>query len=317
MTFEDINVGYQKILSELCLEGELKGKRKETPFLTFTLTNLDKNVLFFPFSQRNWPWILRECSDRLFSVKNPGTAFRYSKNWENRQEEGGLYSYHYSDRLNGQMAEMFAKKLHSRDKIVLVWDKADYNIDGRQPCTIILQPIMEADNKMSMVVYMRNNDMINIFPSDLFIHSTYLKFWCAKHSVEYKNIYWISAIAYYQKKRDTMRFVDRLLDSWEDDYTRLSVQPTHWTPDFIKDLELKEEIERLGRENYFSLPLDRGGNMLDMLGDIKSDYIREWTQIMLLAEAKKQRNKVAFQSVLEHQWNTEFAAIKNSIVSPR
>ena len=113
---DDINNIYYDILKELYEYGNILGKRKEIPFVTFTLTDLDKNVLFFPFAQRNWPWILRECSDRIFSIKNPGLSHWYSKNWENRIEDTGLYSYHYSDRMNGQMEKLLRTKLHARDK---------------------------------------------------------------------------------------------------------------------------------------------------------------------------------------------------------
>ena len=113
---DDINNIYYDILKELYSKGNLKGKRKEVPFITFTLTDLDKNFLFFPFAQRNWPWILRECSDRLFQLANPGIASWYSKNWENRKEDGGLYSYHYTDRLNGQMQKHLDNVSHVEDR---------------------------------------------------------------------------------------------------------------------------------------------------------------------------------------------------------
>ena len=51
--YDDVNNLYIDILKEIYTNGQLKGKRKEVPFMTFALTNLDKNVLFFPFSQRN------------------------------------------------------------------------------------------------------------------------------------------------------------------------------------------------------------------------------------------------------------------------
>lgn len=87
---DDINRIYFNAINDLYNSGNIVGKRKEQPFLTFTLTNSDKNILLAPlFAHRNWPWILRECSDRLFGIKNPGIAFRYSKNWENRQEDSG------------------------------------------------------------------------------------------------------------------------------------------------------------------------------------------------------------------------------------
>jgi len=311
-SFSDVNDAYFEILKDLQGSGHIKGKRKELPFLTFTLSNIDQNILFFPFSQRNWPWILRECSDRLFSVKNPGIAARYSKNWENRKEFDGLFSYHYSDRLNGQMERMFSKKIHSRDKIVMVWDKADYNIDSRQPCTIILQPIMEHDNKMSMVVVMRNNDAINILPSDIFIHSTYLKYWCAKSNIEYKNIYWVASIVYYQKKRDEMKFVDRLIEQWSDDYTKLKIKTTHWTPDIIKDLQVKEEVEELARTVRPS-----SWAFSEWISHISSPYVSDWTKIMLLAEAKKQKDREIFKEIFNQKWDSEFNSIKNSIISPK
>jgi thymidylate synthase len=299
MRFEDINDGYTKILKTIYADGKLKGKRKEIYFLTFTLENIDKNILFFPFAQRNWPWILRECSDRIFGIKNPGIASLYSKNWENRKEDSGLFSYHYSDRLNGQMNDKLSKKIHGRDKIIHIWDKADYYIDGRQPCTIIMQPFTEADNKLSMTVYMRNNDMVNIFPSDIFIHSTYLKYWAMKKNLDYGKIYWVAAIAYYQKKRDKLKFIDRLLESWKLNYS--SISPTHWSPDFITDLQIKEEYEKSLRENSSgpSLP------------DIKTDYVREWAQIMALYHYKK--NKQEFQKIYNLPWVTEFKYIKDSL----
>jgi len=307
--FNDINDFYLDILKEINSCGKIKGKRKEIYFMTFSLEDMDKNVLFFPFAQRNWPWILRECSDRMFSIKNPGIAFRYSKNWENRKEVSGLFSYHYSNRLHDQMEKVFRSKIHSRDKIISIWNRSDLDLDGRRlPCTIILQLFMEDDNKMSMMCILRNNDMVNIFPSDIFIHSTYLKFWCTKYNIEYKNIYWVSAIAYYQKKRDEMKFVDRLLDQWSNNYSKLNIQPTHWDQSFLYDLQLKECFEEsLRRESCTDVKLD----------DIKSDYIREWAKIMLLYHLKKDKRKDEFQEIIRSDWHTEFKFIKDSIISPK
>jgi hypothetical protein len=303
---DDINRIYFNAISDLYQLGNLTGKRKELPFLNFTLTNSDKNILLAPmFAQRNWPWILRECSDRLFSIKNPGIAFRYSKNWENRQEDSGLYSYHYSDRLNGQMKELLSKNKHGRDKIVMVWNKGDTGIDGRQPCTIFLQPFMEHDNKMSMLVTMRNNDMINIFPSDIFIHSSYLKFWCIKNNIEYKNIYWVSAIAYYQKKRDKIKFVDRLINQWNGNYD--NIQTTHWDKDIINDLEIKETIEANVRD----------GGKIELINGLKTPYVREWTNIMLMAEAKMRDDKETFSQLKNLTWTTEFAFIRDSLLTQK
>jgi len=304
--YDDVNRLYKDILLEIYEKGELKGKRKEVPFMTFTLTDLDKNVLFFPFSQRNWPWILRECSDRLMGIKNPGISFNYSKNWENRIEDSGRYSYHYSDRLNGQMEALLKSKVHSRDKIVHVWEQEDYHSKGRQPCTIIMQPFMEANDTLSMVVYMRNNDMINIFPSDIFIHSTYLKYWATKRKLKYGKIYWVSAIAYYQKKRDKLKFVERLLDQWDTDYTE--IQSTPWDNKILDDLIEKEKIE----QHFVDDP-----SFLEKDPILETDYVQEWFWIMQLYHFRKTKNKQAFEKLTKRPWLSEFSLIKESILPPK
>lgn len=307
--YKDINDAYLDILHDIKNTGQIKAKRREVPFLTFTLTNINKNVLFFPFAQRNWPWILRECSDRIFSVTNPGLSYYFSKNWENRIEHSGLYSYHYANRLNGQMKEALSKKIHSRDKIIQVWKKSDYSLKGRQPCTIIMQPIMEHDNKMSLVVYMRNNDMINIFPSDIFIHTTYFKYWCTKYDIEYKNLYWISSIAYYQKKRDKLKFAERLLNQWTTTYQNTNV--TTWDKDIIADLEKKEELEQnILKSNS---PTIKKFDCFNCLDNLKTDYIREWFKIIMMQVFKKDGDKSAFNAVKKSKWFTEFNLIKDSI----
>jgi thymidylate synthase len=304
---EDINKLYNKILDDLNSKGTIKAKRRELMFYTFSLTNLDKNILFFPFAQRNWPWILREASDRIFNVKNPGKAFNYSKNWENRIEDSGYFSYHYSNRLNTQMQELLSKKKHSRDKIISVWNKSDIDLNGRQPCTIIMQPIMESDDKMSLVVYMRNNDMINIFPSDVFIHSTYFKYWAIENNIEYKNLYWVSAVAYYQKKRDELNFINRLLNSWDTNYDNLEI-PTHkWTKDTTDDLKLKEHYESI------NLWESSSKIVLDSLNNFKTDYIRDWMKIMLLYNYKKNNDKENYKNIHNTVFNSEFRQIKNKI----
>ena len=305
--YDDVNTLYLDILRDIYENGQLKGKRKEFPFMTFSLTNLDKNVLLFPFSQRNWPWILRECSDRLMGIKNPGISFNYSKNWENRIEDSGLYSYHYSDRLNGQMERLLSSKMHSRDKIVHVWEREDYYVKGRQPCTIIMQPFMESDDRLSMIVYMRNNDMINIFPSDIFIHSTYLKFWATKKKVQYGKIYWVSAIAYYQKKRDKLHFVERLLDQWENDYR--DITPTHWDNKLIEDLIEKEKIE----QHFVKDPTF----LMKQPWDFHTDYVQEWFWLMKLYHFRKMKDKKSFDVIASRKWNTEFGIIKESILPPK
>jgi hypothetical protein len=309
MIQDDVNKLYCEILEELHSNGKITGKRKELIFQTYTLTNLDKNVLFFPFAQRNWPWILRECSDRISNYENPGCSRSYSKNWANRLEESGLYSYHYSNRLKNQMKECLSKKKFARDKIVMVWQEGDYFIKGRQPCTIMMQPIMEYDNEMSLVVYMRNNDMVNIFPSDLFIHSTYFKYWCTVYNIEYKNLYWISAVAYYQKKRDEMKFVERLLDKWQDNYD--NIKCSKWNKDYIEDFAYKENCE------VWMIMNPDFEKIQESFTKFKTDYMREWYKIMVLANLKKNKMFKEFRIIKESEWKTEFGIIKNDIKNTR
>lgn len=306
--YDDVNDLYRAILTEIYMTGKLKGKRKEKIFMTFSLTNLDKNVLFFPFSQRNWPWILRECSDRIMGIKNPGISFNYSKNWQNRIEDSGMYSYHYSDRLNGQMERILSNKIHSRDKIVHVWEREDYYSKGRQPCTIIMQPIVEDDDRLSMVVYMRNNDMINIFPSDIFIHSTYLKYWATKKKLKYGNIYWVAAVAYYQKKRDKLKFVERLLQEWKDDYNRSDIETTVWNNKILEDFVEKEKVEQAFNSSESALHIEP---------IFQTDYVKEWFWLMKLYHLRKRRDKKEFESLINSPWNTEFKLIKDSILPPK
>lgn len=305
MTKNDINDLYLDVMQNVQERGEIKAKRREIIFLTFTLTDMDKNILFFPFAQRNWPWILRETSDRIFNVSNPGTAFKYSKNWENRIEESGYFSYHYANRLSNQMKDVLSKRTQSRDKIVQVWKPGDYNLSGRQPCTITMQPVMESDNKISLIVYMRNNDMVNIFPSDIFIHSTYFKYWAAYHGLEYKNLYWVAAVAYYQKKRDELKFVERLISQWSDNYN--GITPTLWTKDLVEQLALKEQFENQTSNLDFE----------SQLSSLSIPYVNEWYRIMLLAQFKKQLKKDEFEHVSQMQWQTEFGRLKSSITPPR
>lgn len=305
MVKDDINDLYLDVMRDVQEYGEIKAKRREIIFLTFTLTNMDKNVLFFPFAQRNWPWILREASDRIFNVTNPGIAFNYSKNWENRIEDSGYFSYHYADRLGSQMDNMLSKRTQSRDKVVQVWMPGDYDLNGRQPCTITMQPVMEADDKMSLIVYMRNNDMVNIFPSDIFIHSTYFKYWAAQYGIEYKNLYWVAAVAYYQKKRDELKFVERLVSQWSDNYE--GIVPTTWTKELVEQLELKEQFERQFPQVDFE----------DQLKELRIPYANEWYRMMLLAQFKKQRMKDEFQHIAQLPWVTEFSLLKDSITPPR
>lgn len=310
-TETDVNRLYTSLLEDIRLNGEIKAKRRERIFVPMTITNMDKNVLFFPFAQRNWPWILREASDRIFNKYNPGTAYHYSKNWENRIEESGYFSYHYANRLGDQMQEMLSKRKQSRDKIVTVWDKDDVNLKGRQPCTIIMQPVMEYDDKMSLIVYMRNNDIVNIFPSDIFIHSTYFKYWAVENKIEYKNLYWVASVAYYQKKRDELEFIDRLLDNWKYDYDTANVSPHHWTKATNEDLKLKEHYESIGLWN------SNISNIADSLEAFKTDYIRDWMKIMLLTNFKKQNNKEKFEQIHASDFNSEFSLIRDSISSPK
>lgn len=305
MVKDDINDLYLSVMRDVQEYGEIKAKRREIIFLTFTLTNMDKNVLFFPFAQRNWPWILREASDRIFNVGNPGTAYKYSKNWENRIEGSGYFSYHYANRLASQMDNVLSKRIQSRDKIVQVWQTGDYDLEGRQPCTITMQPVMENDDKMSLIVYMRNNDMVNIFPSDIFIHSTYFKYWAAKHDIKYKNLYWVAAVAYYQKKRDELKFVERLVEQWTNNYD--SITPTMWTKELTDQLALKELFERQFPKSDFE----------SQLKELSIPYVNEWYRIMLLAQFKQQKMKSEFEYVQQMKWQTEFSLLKDSITPPR
>jgi hypothetical protein len=307
MVYKDANKLYVDILKSLSTNGNITGKRRELIFQTYTLNDLDKNILFFPFAQRNWPWILRECSDRIMGIPNPGTSAKYSSNWENRKEQSGLYSYHYSDRLKDQMKNCLSTKPQARDKIISVWDREDFFTKSRQPCTIIMQPILEYDKKMSLIVYMRNNDMINIFPSDIFIHSTYFKYWCANFGIEYKNLYWVSAVAYYQKKRDEMKFVDRLLKDWKDDYRSCKIKSSTWNKDFIEDFKNKEIFESLIEVNPDPEKIE------ESLSKFKTNYVKEWYKVMLLAYFKKNKKKKEFKDIFDSEFKTEFKLIKESI----
>jgi thymidylate synthase len=209
------------------------------------------------------------------------------------------------------MERLLGTKVHSRDKIVHVWERDDYYAKGRQPCTIIMQPFTEADNRLSMIVYMRNNDMINIFPSDIFIHSTYLKYWAIKRKLEYGNIYWVSAIAYYQKKRDKLKFTKRLLEEWKHNYYIAQIKPTHWDRDILDDLELKERYEAKLRGEEIDLEYGPA------LSDFRTDYVREWCKIMTLYHYRASKLKDQFEELSRSAWHTEFGLIKDSILPPR
>jgi hypothetical protein len=181
-------------------------------------------------------------------------------------------------------------------------------MDGRQPCTIIMQPIMEHDDRLSIVVYMRNNDMINIFPSDIFIHTSYLKYWAAKKGLKYGKVYWVSAVAYYQKKRDKLNFPRRLIDQWEYTYETANICTTEWNNDIIEDFIVKEGHERQLREDSFYAKNDV---------KLKTDYMKEWYDIMRLYHLKKIKDRKTFEYLMKRDWHTEFSLIKDSITSPR
>lgn len=299
--YDDINEYYRFIIKEIQEHGNLIGKRRELPFQVFTLTNLDHNILFFPTGNRNWGWVLRECSDRISNIKNPGESYKFSKLWENRKQVGDkkLYSYHYSNRMDTQLRDLLSKKKHSRDKILTIWSPEDLQTNLRQPCTIIMQPFQEHDGKFSLVVYMRNNDMINIFPSDIFIHSTYFKYWTTKLELEYKNIYWVSAIAYYPKKRDTVNYINRMLSAWKHGYNNIPCEK--WSSETISDFEMKEiaELKLLNGE----INIDDAVSYSDIF---KTQYIKEWYLFMVNSILKMQKKKTK-----QFDYQTEFKLLNN------
>ena len=139
------------------------------------------------------------------------------------------------------------------------------------------------------------------------IHSTKL-IYCLK----YGKIYWVSAIAYYQKKRDKLRFVERLLTEWGNrDYEGLDIEPTKWDKNTIEELQLKEEFEQ---KAILQPKKDIEANKLIQAVDyFNSTYVKEWYQIMLLAQFKKLKLKDEFQEVFNTRFTTEFGIIKEHI----
>jgi len=161
---------------------------------------------------------------------------------------------------------------------------------------------------MSLIVYMRNNDMINIFPSDIFIHTSYFKYWCVKNNIEYKNLYWISAVAYYQKKRDFLNFTQRIINQWKDSYD--NIQTTKWDKNLIEELELKEEHEKkillsTSKQRTYKIPI--------FISNLKNDYVKEWYKIIGLKLSRLDSNKDSFDNIFNSTWNTEFKLIKDTI----
>jgi hypothetical protein len=115
-------------------------------------------------------------------------------------------------------------------------------------------------------------------------------------------LYWVAAVAYYQKKRDELNFIKRLIDQWAKNYNGISA--TKWDSKIIDDYHLKEQCEQKGVEYW----KDKFKNKL-----FESSYIDEWFKIMLLARFKMANMKEQYRELYNMSFNTEFSFIKEKM----
>ena len=102
----------------------------------------------------------------------------------------------------------------SKEAVVTILDKDDLsNKLPRIPCTISLQFYLNHLKQLCLHVNMRTNDVVNLLIYDVFHHSIFQRMVASKLGLALGTYSHHATIAYFQKKREAVGYIDRLLES--------------------------------------------------------------------------------------------------------
>lgn len=219
---------YRELLNTVSTQGELEGKTRDLPGVYIELTDPNQSMLAI---KKNWEWCFQETFDRFSGAlgfpptfQNPGHSWKYRVNWAKKlKKEGGLFHYAYGESFLYQLPaviKQLKKQRTSREAIISIWsDKylLEQGAFNRRPCTLTLH-FMIRNKKLLLFVNMRSNDLINLFPYDVFHHTFIQKYIASKLNLGLGSYHHFTSHMYYPKKRERegREFISRTLAKLDD-----------------------------------------------------------------------------------------------------
>ena len=222
----NINQIYREMLLTVSQTGILEGKTRDLLSTQVVLTDPTFNLIGL---DKNWRWCFQELLDRMSgsvvsgfpsSRQNPGLAFIYRPAWKAKlAKEKGRFHYSYGDIYKDQVPAII-KQLKStktsREAILNMWH-GDYLLNqktyNRRPCTLTIH-FMVREKKLHCWVNMRSNDIINLFPYDVFHHTMLQQYIAARLGLGLGHYHHSSSHSYYPKKRERAgrRFLEKTIE---------------------------------------------------------------------------------------------------------
>lgn len=246
--------------------------------------------------KQHWIWALAELSDRLDPLgPNPGHAWYFRSNWKKKlNAEGGEFCYSYPATFAKQLPSLLKRlrKKQTREAIMNVWQE-DHLLSEhpRTPCTLTLH-FLRRDDVLHLFVNMRTNDIINLLPYDWLHHCSLQAYVAACLNLRVGWYYHHADHAYYQKKRAATGNIERVID--ELTKTCYSTDPAvrSW-PARDGGIDFGSNVEHDMRVHRSILTSARADEFSALgLDDIQSDFIRDWTIILVLAELKYRSSEI-------------------------
>lgn len=208
------SVVYLNILKRIKEQGEILAKNKCIFNLNFEISPDDILIL----KEKNWKWALVELFDRFNpQYVNPGFSYNFRPHWKRKLiSEGGKFCYNYNERISKQLDDVFNllnSNKKSKHAVITVFNSEDLLSKLRVPCTLSLHFYTNKRNALDMHVNMRTNDVVNLLIYDVFHHAMIQRFLASRLRLDLGTYSHHCSIAYYQKKRENIGYIDRLINS--------------------------------------------------------------------------------------------------------
>lgn len=153
-------------------------------------------------------YVLSEFADRIAKIsQNPGSSWTHRPDvWKEFLEDGGHFSYTYSERMHyqvPQVIELIKQHRDTRQAVIPIYNGIFDNVRRggarRVPCSMHYQFIPRGD-QLHMIYSMRSCDVITHFPVDVAVALTLLDHIANKAEMDRGNfIHQIGSLHMYRK----------------------------------------------------------------------------------------------------------------------
>ena len=148
----------------------------------YTLANFDSDDLWNMVLQSgkiNIEWLTAELAERcwglLGSELNPGTAWKFNKEFWGQFIRNEVFSYSYAERYQEQLPYIIRElqnKPNTRQAVMTMYDKHQdmmhWGGRDRVPCSLTYQFLLRED-KLVLIYNQRSCDFVKFFPSDVWL----------------------------------------------------------------------------------------------------------------------------------------------------